>query len=71
MRKSKHEVCYLSYELGGLKVVNVAFKCKVLLAKTVVFITDSQYKAKWVHLARYFIGRALGNLHESWGFCQE
>ena len=39
--------------------MNVALKCKALLAKTVVFITDSQYKAKWVHLAWYFIGRAL------------
>ena len=48
--------------------MNVALKCKALLAKSVVFITDSQYKAKWVHLARYFIGRALGKLHESWGF---
>ena len=57
----KREVCYLSYELGGLKVVNVALKCKALLAKSVVFITDSQYKAKCVHMARYFIGRALGN----------
>ena len=41
----KGEVCYLPYELGGLGVVNVAFKCKELLAKSVVFITDSQYKA--------------------------
>ena len=64
----KREVCYLPYELGGLKVVNVALKCKGLLAKSVVFIIDSQYKAKWVYLARYFIGRALGKLHESWGF---
>ena len=53
----KLEVCYLPYELGGLKVVNVALKCKALLAKSAVFITDSQYKAKWVYLARYFIGR--------------
>ena len=57
----------MPYELGGLKVVNVALKCNDLLAKSAVFITDSQYKAKWVHLARYFIGR-LGKLHESWGF---
>ena len=64
----KHEMCYLPYELGGLKVVNVALKCKALIARSVVVITDSQYKAKWVHLARYFIGRALGKLHESWGF---
>ena len=64
----KREVCYLSYELGGLKVVNVALKCKALIAKSVALITDSQYKAKWVHLARYFIGRALGKLHQSWGF---
>ena len=64
----KREVCCMPYELGGLKVVNVAPKCKALLAKSVVFITDSQYKAKWVHLARHFIGRALGKLHESWGF---
>ena len=64
----KHEICHLPYELGGLKVVNVALKCKALHAKSVVFITDSQYKAKWVHLARYFISRALGKLHESWGF---
>ena len=64
----KREVCYLHYELGGLKVVNVALKCKALLAKSVVFITDSQYKAKWVHLARYFVGRALGKLQEPWGF---
>ena len=64
----KGEMCYLPYELGGLKVVNVALKCKALLAKSVVFITDSQYKAKWVHMARYFIGRALGKLHEPWGF---
>ena len=40
----KREVCYLPYELGGLKVVNVALKCKALLAKSAVFITDSQYK---------------------------
>ena len=33
-----------------------------------LFITGSQYKAKWVHLARYFVGRALEKLHESWGF---
>ena len=58
----------MPYEIGGLKMVNVALKCKALLAKSVVFITDSQYKAQWVHLARYFIGRALGKLHESWGF---
>ena len=64
----KREVCYLLYKLGGLKVVKVALKCKALLAKSVVFISDSQYKATWVHLARYFIGRALGKLHESWGF---
>ena len=64
----RREVCYLPYELGGLKVVNVALKCKALLAKSVVFITDSQYKAEWVHLAWYFIGRAMGKRHESWGF---
>ena len=57
----------MPYGLGGLKVVNVALKCKALLAKNVVFITDSQYKAEWVHLARYFIGRALGKLHQPWG----
>ena len=33
-----------------------------------MFITDDQYEAKWVYLARYFIGRALGKLHTSWGF---
>ena len=33
-----------------------------------MFITDGQYKAKWVHLARYFVGHALGKLQESWGF---
>ena len=43
--------------------MNVALRCKALLAKSVVFITDSQYKAKWVHLAWYFIGHALGKLH--------
>ena len=64
----KREVCYLPYELGGLKVVNVALKCKALLAKSFVFITDSQHKEKWVYLAWYFIGRGLGKLHESWGF---
>ena len=64
----KRAVSYLPYELGGLKVVNVALKCNALLAKSVVFITDSQYKAKWVHLARYFTGRTLGKLHELWGF---
>ena len=64
----KREVCYLPYELDGLKVVNVALKCKALLARGVVFITDSQYKAKWVYLARYFIGRDLGRLHDRWGF---
>ena len=47
----KHEVCYLPSEFGGLKVVNVPLKCKALLAKSVVFVTDSQYKAEWVHLA--------------------
>ena len=52
MSKIKHEVCYLPYELGGLNVVNVALKCKALLAKGAVFITDRQYRAKWVHLAR-------------------
>ena len=61
----KREVCYLPYELGGL---NVALKCKALLARGVVFITDGQYKAKWVYLARYFIGRDLARLHEKWGF---
>ena len=64
----KCEVCYLPYELGGLKVVNVALKCRALLAKSAVFITDSQYKAKWVYLARYFVGRDLGRLHGLWGF---
>ena len=61
-------MCYLPYELGGLKVVNVALKCKALLAKCAVFITDTQYKAKWVYLARYFVGRDLGKLHGLWGF---
>ena len=64
----KGEVCYLPYELGGLKVVNVALKCRALLAKSTVFITDSQYKAKWVYLARYFVGRDLGRLDHLWGF---
>ena len=64
----KREVCYLPYELGDIKMVNVALKCKALLAKSVVFITDSQYKAKWIHMARYFVGRALGKVHVSWGF---
>ena len=49
-------------------MVNVALKCKALLARSVVFITDDQYKAQWVYLARYFVGRGLGKLHESWGF---
>ena len=66
--KSNVRCVIFLYELGGLKVVNVALKCKALLAKSVVFITDGQYKAKWVHLARYFVGRALGKRHESWGF---
>ena len=64
----KREVCFLPYELGGLNVVNVALKCKALLPKSVVFIIDDQYRAKWVYLARYFIGRDLGKLHEPWGF---
>ena len=64
----KREVCYLPYELGGLNVVNVALKCKALLAKSAVFITDGQYRAKWVYLAGYFIGRDLGRLHDLWGF---
>ena len=64
----KRAVCYLPQELDGLSVVNVALKCKALLSRSVVFITGSQYKAKWVYLARYFIGRDLGKLHEPWGF---
>ena len=64
----KREVCLLPYELGGLNVVNVALKCKALLAKSVVFITNDQYRAKCVYLARFFIGHDLGKLHESWGF---
>ena len=64
----KRKVCYLPYELGGLNVVSVALKCKALLAKSAVFITDTQYKAKWIHLARYFVGRDLGRIHELWGF---
>ena len=59
---------YFPYELGGIKVVNVALKCNSLLAKSILFITDEQYKAKWLYLARYFIGRELGKLHASWGF---
>ena len=39
-------VLFLPYEFGGLKVVNVGLKCKALLAKSVVFITDGQYKAR-------------------------
>ena len=49
-------------------MVSVALKCKALLAKSAVFITDTQYKAKWVHLARYFVGRDLGGIYELWGF---
>ena len=64
-KQIKREVCYL---LGGLKVVNVALICKTLLAKSIVFITDDQYKAKWVYLAGYFDGRALGKQHTSWVF---
>ena len=64
----KREVRYLPYERGGFKVVNVALKCKALLAKSVVLIIDSQYNAKWIDLAQSFIGHALGKLHESWGF---
>ena len=55
----KRDVCYLHYEFGGVKVVNVALRFKALLAKSVLFIADNQYEAKWVHLARYFISRAL------------
>ena len=58
----------MPYELGGLNVVNVALNCKALLAKSAVFIIDGQYEAKWVYLARYFIGRDLGRLHDQWGF---
>ena len=64
----KREVCFLPYELGGLNVVNMALKCKAVLAKSVVFITDDQYRAKWVYLAPFSIGRDLGKLHDSWGF---
>ena len=66
----KGEVFSLPYELGGLKVVSRCSQggLKALLAKSIVFITDSQYKAKSVLLTRYFIGRAPGKLHESWGF---
>ena len=39
----KREVCHLPYKLAGLKVVNVALKCKALLAKSVVFVTDCQH----------------------------
>ena len=53
----KREVCFLPYELGGLNVVNVALKCKAVLAKSVVLITDDQYRAKWVYLAPFSIGR--------------
>ena len=49
-------------------MVNVALKCKALLAKSVVFITDSQYNAKRVHLAWYFDDRTLGKLHVLWDF---
>ena len=49
-------------------MVSVALKCKALLAKSAVFIADTQYKAKWVYLARYFIGCDLGRIHELWGF---
>ena len=66
--QTKREVCFLPYELGGLNVVKVALKCRALLAKSAVFITNDQYKAKWVYLARYLVGRDLGRLHESWGF---
>ena len=34
----KREVCCLHWELGDLKVVNAALKCKALLAKSVVMI---------------------------------
>ena len=39
-----------------------------MLARSAVFITDGKYKAKWVYLARYFIGHDLGRLHDQWGF---
>ena len=48
--------------------MNVVLKCKALLAKSVVFITDDQYRAKWVYLARFLITRDLDKLHDSWGF---
>ena len=36
-----------------------------------MFITDSQYNAKWVHLAWYFDDQTLGKVHELCGFCWE
>ena len=65
----KHEVCYLPYELGGLKVVNVTLRCKALLAKSVVFISlIVSVQSKMGPPCWVLYCRALRKLPKPWDF---
>ena len=49
----KREVCCLPWELGDLKVVNVALKCKALLAKSAVMIIIALLKFLYGQSVRF------------------
>ena len=64
---SRHTL-YLPRERGGLAVLDPEVQSLALRSKYIGPITDPKATAKWVFLARYWVGFPLGALHPDWSF---
>ena len=71
MCQIKRTICYLPIQKGGLGILNPRRQIRALHLKAFHYIRCENldtFDAQWVYLARYWIGRRLGNHHDEWKF---
>ena len=64
----KRTTCRRPCDLGGLSVVHALEKSRALKLRWVPHVGDDSYTAKWVHLARYWVGFPLSRRMKGWSF---
>ncbi len=64
----RRETVFQPISNGGLFLVNMQIKSQALLLNSLSKITDKNATAKWVFLARYWIGRSLSKYATLWSF---
>lgn len=71
-KKTNEPICrdtlFLPRERGGLAVLDPEVQSLALRSKFIGHIVDPKATAKWVFLARYWVGFPLGALHPDWSF---